>query len=52
MNFFQEKKNNLILNVYVVPRSSRSEIIGIYNNSLKIKLKSPPVEGAANEERL
>ena len=50
MNFFQEKNNNLILNVYIVPRSSKSEIVGIYNNSLKIKLKSPPVDGAANEE--
>lgn len=50
MNWFKENKNNLLVNVYIVPRSSRSEIVGIYNDCLKIKLKSPPVDGAANEE--
>lgn len=50
MNWFSKKDNSLILNIYVVPRSSRTEIVGIYNDCLKIKLKSPPVENAANEE--
>lgn len=36
--------------MYVVPRSSRTEIIGIHDNALKIKLKSPPVDNEANEE--
>ncbi len=48
--WYKENKNGLILKVYVVPRSSKSEIIGIYNDCLKIKLKSPPVDNAANEE--
>ena len=46
----KENKNGLTVNIYVVPRSSKSEIIGIYNNCLKIKLKSLPVDNAANEE--
>ena len=50
VTWFKENKNGLTLNVYVVPRSSRSEIVGVYNDYLKIKLKSPPVDGAANEE--
>ena len=50
MYWYKENKNNLTLNIYVVPRSSKSEIVGIYNDSLKIKLKSPPVDNAANEE--
>lgn len=50
MNWYKENKNSLILNIYVVSRSSKSEIIGIYNDCLKIKLKSPPVDNAANEE--
>ena len=50
MTWFKENKNSLTINIYVVPRSSRSEIVGIYNDCLKIKLKSPPVDNAANEE--
>ena len=45
------KKDNLVLiNIYVVPKSSRSEITGIYNNSLKIKLKAKPQDNEANKE--
>lgn len=47
---YKENKNGLTLNIYVVPRSAKSEIVGIYNDYLKIKLKSPPVDNAANEE--
>ena len=48
--WYKEHKNGLTINIYVIPRSSKSEIVGIYNDSLKIKLKSPPVDNAANEE--
>ena len=47
---YKENSKGLILNIYVVPRSSKSEIAGIYNDCLKIKLKSPPIDNAANEE--
>ena len=47
---YKETKNGLTINIYVVPRSSKSAIVGIYNDCLKIKLKSPPVDNAANEE--
>ena len=50
MNWYKENKNGLTLNIYVIPRSSKSEVMGIYNDCLKIKLKSPPVDNAANEE--
>ena len=50
MNWYEEKEGKITLTIYVVPRSSRSEIIGIYNDSLKIKLKAPPVDNAANDE--
>lgn len=47
---FTEKDNALIFQVRVIPRSSRSEIVGEYDGALKIKLASPPVDGAANAE--
>ena len=38
------------LTISVVPRSSRCEIAGIHNNSLRIKLTSPPVDNEANKQ--
>lgn len=38
-----------LINLYVQPRSSRNQIVGLHGDSLKIKLTSPPVEGAANK---
>lgn len=37
-----------ILELKVQPRSSRNQIVGLHDNALKIKLTSPPVDGAAN----
>jgi uncharacterized protein (TIGR00251 family) len=36
--------------VRVVPRSSRSEIVGEHDGALRVRLASPPVDGAANDE--
>jgi len=32
------------------PASSKNEIVGIFDDTLKIKIKAPAVEGAANKE--
>lgn len=45
-----EKANGLIFNVRVVPRASKSEIVGEMDGALKVRIASPPVDGAANEE--
>ncbi len=34
----------------VVPRASRSEIVGEHNGALRIRIAAPPVDGEANEE--
>lgn len=39
-----------MLNIRVVPRASRSEIVGVYDGVLKVRIASPPVNGAANSE--
>lgn len=47
--FLTEGKDGIVLKLYIQPRASKNEIIGIYDGvALKIRLTSPPVEGAAN----
>ncbi len=35
---------------YVQPRASKTEVVGRHGNAIKIRVKAPPVDGAANEE--
>ncbi len=49
MNFV-EKDGAVLFDVRVVPRSSKSEIGGPHDGALKVRLSSPPVDGAANAE--
>jgi len=45
-----EKDGTISFAVRVVPRASRSEIIGELDGSLKVRISSAPVDGAANAE--
>ncbi|MBI5073801.1 MAG: YggU family protein [Nitrospirae bacterium] len=48
---YKRTKNGITIEVKVEPRSSQKGIAGVMdNNVLKVKLTSPPVEGAANEQ--
>ncbi|MCK5876228.1 MAG: YggU family protein, partial [Candidatus Marithrix sp.] len=50
MTFYRWQSEDLILSVYVQPRSSQTYIVGIYNNKLKVKIKAAPVDGKANAD--
>jgi hypothetical protein len=39
-----------VVEVYVQPRASRSELAGLHEGRLKLRLTAPPVEGEANRE--
>jgi uncharacterized protein len=45
-----ERGGGVEFSVRVIPRGSRTEIVGEYDGAMKVKLCSPPVDGAANTE--
>jgi uncharacterized protein (TIGR00251 family) len=45
-----EATGRVRFSVRVQPRASRSEVVGVYGDALKVRLSSPPVDGAANDE--
>lgn len=47
---YSVRDGEVVFKVQVVPRASRSEVVGEYNGALRIRIAAPPVDGAANEE--
>ncbi len=47
---YSESEGTLTFKVRVVPRASRSEIVGEHDGALRVRIAAPPVDGAANEE--
>ena len=47
---YTEKDGTLIFKVRVVPRASRSELVGEHDGALRVRIAAPPVDGAANDE--
>jgi len=45
-------EGRLLLAVYVQPRASRTGLVGIHDQALKLALTSPPVDDAANKALL
>ena len=41
--------DGIVLNLHIQPRASKSEVCGVLGDALKIRLTSPPVDGAANK---
>lgn len=48
--WLRESADTIELDVQVVPRASRSRVVGLQAERVKVQLAAPPVDGAANEE--
>lgn len=42
----------ILLKIYLQPRSSKNEIGGLYRDGIKVRVTAAPVEGRANEALL
>jgi len=49
-DFFKIFGNYIIIKTKIIPGSSKNKIIGVYADTLKIAITSPPVEGKANKK--
>lgn len=47
---YSEEDGRLKFRVRVVPRASRSELVGEHDGALRVRIAAPPVDGAANDE--
>ena len=47
---YEVKNDKIHLFIKAQPNSSKNKIAGIYGDSLKVNIKAPAVEGAANKE--
>lgn len=44
----RENEAGIFVKVKVQPRASKNELKGVHGDALKVRLTSPPVDGAAN----
>lgn len=49
MSFLTQNEQGVAIKINVQPRASKNEIKGMYADSLKVRLTSPPVDGEANK---
>lgn len=45
---YQEHRHGTLVDITVQPRASKTEIIGLHDGAIRIRIAAPPVDGAAN----
>jgi uncharacterized protein (TIGR00251 family) len=50
MTWYTWEGDDLLLQVQVQPKAGQDEIAGVHAGRLKVKIKAPPVDGAANRQ--
>jgi hypothetical protein len=50
--FCAETRDGVLLTIRVIPRARKTQLAGLRDGALVVKVSTPPVEGAANETLL
>ncbi|MCX6992460.1 MAG: DUF167 domain-containing protein [Kiritimatiellaeota bacterium] len=49
MNWITATKTGVMLSVHACPRAAQDQVQGLHGDAVKIRLRSPPVDGKAND---
>ena len=49
MNWISATKTGVMLSVHACPRAAQEAVQGLYGDAVKIRLRSPPTDGRAND---
>ena len=49
MNWITTTKTGVMLSVHACPRAAQDQVQGLHGDAVKIRLRSPPVDGKAND---
>lgn len=49
MTWLRETSEGVLVSVRAVPNAPKNQVVGVQGNTVKIRLKAPPVDGKANE---
>ncbi|MCW9710825.1 DUF167 family protein YggU [Avibacterium sp. 21-586] len=52
MNAIEQNAQGLRLRIFLQPKASKDQIVGLHDNELKITITAPPVDGQANAHLL
>ncbi|MBP6918979.1 MAG: YggU family protein [Legionellaceae bacterium] len=47
-SWYTQTEDVIVLKIYVQPGAKHNEIVGLYNNALKIRVATPAIDGRAN----
>lgn len=50
MKRVESSSGGVRIQLHIQPRAARTELAGVFGDALKVRLKSPPVDGEANHE--
>ncbi|BDM65280.1 UPF0235 protein [Shewanella sp. NFH-SH190041] len=48
MSAVSMQQDDLLLKLYIQPKASRDQIVGLHGEELKVAITAPPVDGKAN----
>jgi uncharacterized protein (TIGR00251 family) len=48
----RESAQGVVLDLSVIPGAKRTEVVGLHDGALRLRLAAPPVDGKANEALL